>query len=293
MFPVHNVLNESYSSPECVYRRGKANGMDLVAITDHDSIEGVLQLAHYSDVIIGCEVTAMFPADGVRVHLGVLGITEEQHGEIQKLRHDITELMPYLRAQKIFATLNHVASQVAGRITASHIAAILPWVDGVETLNGARLASQNRTATAIAEAYGKIPTAGSDSHTLSRIGQTYIVADDATNREEFLDCLRSGSVRVEGGHGGYLTLASDIVRLTSCFYREGLIEFASDPLNWRRQAFVLAQLFSVPLVVVALAGAAVHFIAEERFNRSLLFDLTSNPASMAACGLTGLYKSIT
>ncbi|HMF61581.1 MAG TPA: hypothetical protein VK595_14470 [Vicinamibacterales bacterium] len=80
-------MRESYNSVEVVYRRARARGMDLVAITDHDSIEGVLQIADRQDVIIGCEVTAVFPRDRVRVHLGVLGLNEAQHRETQRLRH--------------------------------------------------------------------------------------------------------------------------------------------------------------------------------------------------------------
>jgi predicted metal-dependent phosphoesterase TrpH len=279
LYPIDGILNESYSSPESVYKRAKANGMDLVAITDHDSIDGVLQIAERDDVIVGCEVTAVFPADGVTVHLGVLGITEEQHREIQRLRHNVRELMPYLKQQAIFTTLNHVASRVAGHISASHIAALVPWVDGIEILNGTRLAGQNRTAAALAEAFGKIGTAGSDSHTLSRIGRTYLVADEAKNRDEFLSCLEAGRVRVEGGHGSYFTLASDILRLSSCFYREGVLDLLKNPLDWRMHSTVVAQALSLPLVGIALIGAAFHFIGEDRFNRSLLFDLVSNPAT--------------
>ncbi len=35
---------DCYSEPIDVYRSAKARGMDLVAITDHDSIDGALEL---------------------------------------------------------------------------------------------------------------------------------------------------------------------------------------------------------------------------------------------------------
>ena len=76
IYPLSLIMKECYNSPEGVYRRAKARGMDLVAITDHDEIEGALAIAHRPDVIVGCEVTGVFPNDRVRVHLGVLGITE-------------------------------------------------------------------------------------------------------------------------------------------------------------------------------------------------------------------------
>src|SRR5262249_46086543 len=190
IYPLHKILRESYNSPEKVYRRAKARGMDLVTITDHDSIAGALTIADRRDVIIGCEVTAIFAGDGRECHIGVLGISEEQHREIQELRRNVVELMPYLKQQGIFCTLNHMASLSAGRLTALHIGSLIPWVSAIETRNGTRLPSQNRTATALAQAHGKVTVAGSDSHTYRGIGRTYMVCDSAHNREEFLAELR-------------------------------------------------------------------------------------------------------
>jgi predicted metal-dependent phosphoesterase TrpH len=279
IYPFHEILNESYNSPELVYRRAKARGMDLVAITDHDTIEGALTLAGRDDLIIGEEVTAVFPEDSVTVHLGVLDIDEAQHREIQKLRRNIRELLPYLRSQQIFTSLNHLASRTAGRLTAVHIAALIPWVDGLEVLNGSRLPSQNRTAAALAEAYGKVGVAGSDSHTFRGLGKTYMIADHATNKAQFMDALRNGRIRVEGKQGHYFTLASDIARVTCCFYRQGFVDFLKSPLEWRRQALVLCATLGLPLTVFPLIGALLHFVLEERFNRSLLFDLVARPAT--------------
>jgi hypothetical protein len=93
--------------------------------------------------------------------------------------------------------------------------------------------------------------------------------------------LKQGRVEVAGGHGSYFTLSTDIVRLASCFYREGLVKFVGNPLDWRRQIMLAGSMLSLPLVGVALVGAVVYLIMEERFNRSLLFDLVAKPASRA------------
>ncbi|HYR87095.1 MAG TPA: PHP-associated domain-containing protein [Terriglobia bacterium] len=286
IYPIHNILNESYNPPELVYSRAKARGMDLVAITDHDTIDGALTLADRPDLIIGEEITAIFPEDKVTVHIGVLDINEQQHREIQRLRRNIHELMPYLKSQGIFATLNHLASQTAGRLTAAHIGTLIPWVDGLEVLNGSRLPSQNRTAAALAEAYSKVGVAGSDSHTFRGLGKTYMVADHASNKSEFMAALRNGRIRVEGKQGHYFTLASDIVRITCCFYRQGVVDFAKSPLEWRRQAMVLVATLGLPLTVFPLVGALVHFILDDRFNRSLLFDLIARPAEKIPSGMS-------
>ncbi len=283
IYPFNTFLRESYNAPELVYQRAKARGMDLVAITDHDTIEGALTLAGRAgmidDLIIGEEITAIFPEDKVTVHLGVLDITEGQHREIQNLRRNVRELLPYLKSQEIFTTVNHLASETAGRLTATHIAAMIPWVDGLEILNGARLPSQNRTAAALAEAYGKVGVAGSDSHTFRGLGKTYMDAEHARNKAEFMTALRNGRISVGGKEGNFFTLASDIVRVTCGFYREGLIDLTRSPLEWRRQAVVLSAVLGLPFTIVPVIGAMVHFIFEERYNRSLLLDLVARPAA--------------
>lgn len=276
--PLSSILKESYNSPAGVYARAKSRGMDLVAITDHDEIEGALTIADRPDVIVGCEVTAVFPNDNVRVHLGVLGINEVQHREIQRLRQDVRELLPFLKQERIFSTLNHVASRINGAITASHIAALMPWVDGIEVINGSRLASQNRTAAALAGACRKVVVAGSDSHTRRGIGRTWVDAPGANTREAFLEALHAGKVTVGGREGNYFTMASDMLRLTTGYYLERLRHSVQSPLNWRRQTFMLGSVLGLPLVCLPLAAALVHFLLEERFNRTLLFDLVARPA---------------
>lgn len=275
--PLTRLMRESYNSPDEVYRVAKARGMDLVTITDHDRIDGALTIAHRSDVIVGCEVTGVFPGDGVRVHLGVLGLDETQFAEIQRLRSDVTELMPYLKQQRLFVSLNHVASRVNGRITGAHVAALVPWVDGLETINGSRLALQNRTAERVARAHGKVGIAGSDAHTMRGIGHTWVEAPHATTREEFLDDLHAGRVRVGGRQGSVLTMSSDVVRMASSLYAEHGRNLLDQPLRWRRQVMAAGLVAGAPLVVVPIVLSALHFVLEARFNRSLLRDMARYP----------------
>jgi hypothetical protein len=187
--------------------------------------------------------------------------------------------MPYLHEQRIFTTLNHVASQVNGRLTAALIASLLPWIDAFEVRNGTRLASQNRTAAALARATGKTQLAGSDSHTGRGIGRTWTVVDDATSREEFLAGLRAGRARVEGREGWYLTMASDLMRFAGRFYEERARTLAKRPFDWQATAAALGSALLLPAVPLTLVGAAVHYIEEGRFNRALLVDLVARPAA--------------
>ena len=273
-----HILRESYSTPEQVYGLAKARGMDLVTITDHDCIDGALTIAHRPDVIIGCEVSATFKHDGVQVHLGVLGLNERQFAEINRLRGDMTELLPYLRQQQLFVSLNHVASRVRRVLTAEHVAALMPWIDGMEVINGSRLRTQNRTAYRLALANGKALMAGSDAHTRRGIGETWVEARNARTREEFLEDLRARRVRPGGRHGHYFTMTEDILRTYSSMYREKAVDLLRQPRVWRHHAAMATLVAASPLLTLAFVIAAAHFGMEMQFNRSLLFDLGRRPA---------------
>jgi len=282
IYPLSLIMRESYNTPEGVYRLAKARGMDLVTVTDHDQIGGALSISHYPDVIVGSEVTGVFPNDNVRVHLNVFGLSATQHVEMQRLRKDVLELLPYLRRERLFTSLNHVASGINGPLTAAHVAALLPWVDALETNNGSRLPAQNLTAQCLAEAGGKPGIAGSDAHTLRGVGLTWTEVPGARTRDEFMAGLWEGRCRIGGRQGSYFTLAGDMLRFAAGFYRERAGNVVRDPWRWQTHAFVFGGVLGLPLIALPLAGAYLHFVAEERFNRALLYDLVRRPARVLA-----------
>ncbi len=68
--------------PEQVYGRAKARGMDLVTITDHDTIAGAMTLkSGFEGFIIGEEVTVFFPEDRCKLHVNVWDMTPEARGD--------------------------------------------------------------------------------------------------------------------------------------------------------------------------------------------------------------------
>ncbi len=79
---------ECYTDPLVVYRRCRERGMTLVTLTDHDTIDGALEIAHLPGTFLSCEVTVRFPEDGCPFHCLVFGIDEKQHREIQRLRDE-------------------------------------------------------------------------------------------------------------------------------------------------------------------------------------------------------------
>src|SRR3954447_10111488 len=98
---------ESYADPVRQYELCKARGMNLVTLTDHDTIAGGLQLIDRPDFFLSEEVTARFPETGCLAHVLVWDITPAEHEEIQAVRSDIYALVDYLRPRRIAHALAH------------------------------------------------------------------------------------------------------------------------------------------------------------------------------------------
>ena len=210
---------DCYSTPAEVYRVAKARGMDLVALTDHDSIDGALELlsarADAADVIVGEEVSCLWPGADLAVHLGVYGMTEPLHREVQSLRGNVFDVTARLRQADVFFSLNHLLHFYRAQIPLDQYLRLLDEVPALEVRNGTMLAAHNtlvesiaerRAAAAPASPFGMV--AGSDAHTLRRVGLTWTAAPGRT-REEFMTSLRQGLGRPGGLHGTATTVAGD------------------------------------------------------------------------------------
>ena len=86
--------SDSYNDPLDAYRRCKEVGMDYVVFTDHDNINGAVDLlARHPElepeVIIGEEVETIFPDTGQWVHVNVFDIDEAAHREITHLKKNV------------------------------------------------------------------------------------------------------------------------------------------------------------------------------------------------------------
>jgi predicted metal-dependent phosphoesterase TrpH len=203
------ICRESYNDPETVYRSLKRRGMDLVTITDHDSIDAAESLRHYPDFFLSEEVTVAMPS-GSELHVGVYDLDERQHIEIQRRRNDLRSLLAYLHEQRLFFSANHVFSSLTGRRTVEDFEAFDQLFPALETLNGCMLGRANRAAASLASRLGKVALGGSDAHALGTLGMAWTEAPGARTRQEFFARLRSGAVRTAGTSGNYFRLSRDI-----------------------------------------------------------------------------------
>ena len=92
------AIPESYSDPIETHRVLKARGMELVTLTDHNSIDGVRVMldAGLPDVFISAEMTARFPEDGCNIHVTAANLSEAEFAELQRLRSNVYEMVAYL-----------------------------------------------------------------------------------------------------------------------------------------------------------------------------------------------------
>ena len=68
-------LPECATPPDEVYELAKRRGMEFVTITDHDTIDGCLEIVDRDDVFISEELTVWFRGEPQAVHLLCFGIT--------------------------------------------------------------------------------------------------------------------------------------------------------------------------------------------------------------------------
>jgi len=192
-------MPESYSPPEKVYDQAIARGMDLVTITDHDTIAGVLSLVDrgFENLIIGQEVSVKFPEDGCLLHVLVWGLTPELADQIDdnNLRSDVYAFADWLRIHRLPHSFAHPLYVQNGKLTEWHLERAVLLFKGWESLNGAhsvthrsvierylgrltpaitqRLEQKHSLRSYWSRPWLKAVTAGSDDHALLNIGRTW------------------------------------------------------------------------------------------------------------------------
>jgi predicted metal-dependent phosphoesterase TrpH len=255
------VCRESYNEPQEVYDQLRRLGMSMVTVTDHDSIDAAEVLRRYPNFFLSEEATVRMPS-GTEMHLGVYGITERDHVEIQRRRSDFIGLVMYLSERKLFFSVNHVFSGLTGRREEEDFSWFASYVPAFEVRNGQMWPEANASAERLAGRLGKIGLGGSDSHTIAGVGMTYTEVPGVRTVDEFFAGLRAGRGIVHGAHGSYAKLTADVYRIAQSFFGEK---------PWA--------LPILPLTVLVPAITAGHWLNEMRFCRKWAAALESGQKS--------------
>ncbi len=216
---LRRICRESYNEPHQVYETLKRRGMDFVTVTDHDSIDAVEPLRRYRDFFLSEEVTCA-TGHGTEFHMGVYGIEERDHTELQRRRSDLPRLIAYLNERGLLFSINHVFSGLTGPRAEADFENFSRNFPAVETRNGQMLEIANRHAAMFAERHNRAATGGSDAHTLAALGKTYTVVEGARTPAEYLEGLKQGRSTVAGISGDVWTLTKAVCAIGGEMVRE-------------------------------------------------------------------------
>ncbi len=231
---------ESFTPPALIHKLARERGMDLVTIADHNTLDGVLEIAHLDDVFISLEITSYFPEDRCKVHVLALNITEAQFQDIQKIRENVYELVPFLREQAIPHICAHPLYGVNGKLTVDHVEKLLLLFKNLE-MNGsrcteanqllrrlvesltpegmARLADKHGIQPGFPEPWRKTLTGGSDDHGGLNIARKHTVVPEARTLDEFLLGLAQGRAYPAGEDARPETMAHNLSSIAYQFYK--------------------------------------------------------------------------
>jgi len=236
---------ESYTDPATIYQVMQQRGMNLVTITDHNRLEGCLEIADRPGVFLSEKVTTYFPEDHCKIHLLVWNLTEEQHRMILQLRRNIYELAAYLETETLAHGVAYPLRSINGLLTADHIEKCLllfRCFDGVNCSTTElqqtvfkelvshldekkiqELADRHQLEPKGAKPWEKVLFGGSDDHAGLFLGQAWTEVSDGSSARDFFRGLTSGRAQAQGGSG-------DVTRFSAGLYKI-IFSYASDRLR--------------------------------------------------------------
>jgi glycosyltransferase involved in cell wall biosynthesis len=222
-------LADSYSDPRKLHERLRNAGMDFITFTDHNRIDGCLEIADLEGAFISVQVSTRFPEDRAKIHLLVWGINEAQHRDLQSLRENIYDMQAWLVAQKLTHAVAHPFYRPSEPLPIGHIEKLVLLFQHFEGLNGLRdrflstftqealaaltperlveFANRHNMTPTHPEPWRKILIGGSDDHGGLRPAQAWTETPAASSATEYLEHIREGRCSIAGEGGTPLTVS--------------------------------------------------------------------------------------
>ncbi len=183
-----SVSRDSKTDPKALIERAREVGLNRIAVTDHNAIDGALEAHRLApDLVIvgeeietetGGELIAYFVQETVPPHLPV------------------QETIRRLREQGAVISISHPLDSLRGSALGEKVTLeFIDQVDALEVFNARCLrAADNTRAAELAQQFGKAVTAGSDAHTLGELGRGYLTLPPFKDSPQaFLDSLASAT----------------------------------------------------------------------------------------------------
>lgn len=161
---------DSIMSPKRIIKTAIKKNIDLIAVTDHNTIKGGVEVKKAS----GNSITVIVGAE-IKTDIGdIIGFNLNE--EIKNVNWE--EVLDQIKAQGGLSMLPHPYR--------SHreICEVAKKVDFIEIWNARSTIEQNEQAFNLAKKLGKKALAGSDAHLYSEIGNVKIFVDEEWNLKE-------------------------------------------------------------------------------------------------------------
>jgi predicted metal-dependent phosphoesterase TrpH len=156
-------------------------GLDRIALTDHNTVEGALALAEMAPelAIVGEEAKTR---EGEVIGLFITGL-----------------IPPYLPAEDVMDMIHamggltympHPLDRRRSNFRAERMVELADRIDIIETYNAWCEPAANHAAARLAGDLGKVAATGSDSHAARELGRSWMEIEDYTSPQDFLEKLR-------------------------------------------------------------------------------------------------------
>jgi predicted metal-dependent phosphoesterase TrpH len=190
---LHSVFShDSQSSLDGLIDRCREIGLDRIALTDHNAVEGALQLLRMAPelTIVGEEA-------------------KTREGEVIGLFIN-ARVAPYMRPEEAMDLIHemggltylpHPLDRNRSHFRPERVVELADRIDIIETYNPWCDAAANSAAARLCADLGKTSATGSDSHSVQELGRSWMEMEEYSDPGDFLDKLRQARHVVTASSG--------------------------------------------------------------------------------------------
>jgi predicted metal-dependent phosphoesterase TrpH len=184
--------HDGRSSLQELVERCSEIGLDRIALTDHNTVEGALALARLAPelAIVGEEAKTR---EGEMIGLFITGRLPQYMPaeDVMDLIHEMGGL----------TYVPHPLDRHRAHFSPERLVELADRIDIIETYNAWCEPAANQAAAQLAKDLGKVFATGSDAHAASELGRSWMEIDEYATPQDFLEKLRNARHVVTASSG--------------------------------------------------------------------------------------------
>lgn len=174
--------HDGQSSLEQLIARANECGLDRLALTDHNTVEGALQFASIAPAL------AIVGEEAKTLEGEVIGLFITDRVPPFRAPEDA---MDFIHSMGGLTYIPHPLDRYRSHFRPERVVDLASRIDIIETYNPWCDAASNRAAAQLAAELGKVTATGSDSHSAEELGRSWMEMEDYSGTHDFLEKLRS------------------------------------------------------------------------------------------------------